>query len=145
MRVSAFALVLAVTGCRPEAMSVVPAELRSALQQRAGRYPLKDVVVFGRDSALLIFQDSTYTGDAGRAGTWMFGPPVTVAEADNCPPEKVLGRQIARVFWRGLGTRLGLQQVVVQVGGTKGMDQFSRISMFYYPVQLEGLWAGDPK
>ncbi|HEU4994299.1 MAG TPA: hypothetical protein VFT29_05745 [Gemmatimonadaceae bacterium] len=117
--------------------------LRHALQATAtNRYPLLDVKVFGQDSALLVFQDSAYTGIAANAGTWMFGPPVTAAEADSCPPQKVLGRRIARVFWRQAGKRLGLSSVVVRVRGD-ARDPDSYTDLYYYHRELEAPWAGD--
>ena len=84
--------------------------LRDAVSRRAGGYPFAGFRLFGRDSALLVFDDSTLTGDALRAGHWMFGPPVTAAEADSCPPEKVLGRKIARAFWANWGRPVKLSR-----------------------------------
>ena len=94
----------------------VSAALRAALQARAGHYQLVEIILFPHDSALLVFEDSSYTGKAVAAGTWMFGPPVT--EAD-------------------------LQTVVVRVRGVSGLDRFSHSDMYYNPSQLEGRWAGD--
>ena len=119
------------------------AALRAALQARAGHYPLVEIILFPHDSALLVFEDSSYTGKAVVGRTWMFGPPVTEAEADRCPPEKVLGRQIARVFWRLGGKEADLKAVVVRVRGVSGLDRYSHTDMYYYPSQLEGRWAGD--
>ena len=121
----------------------VSAALRAALQARAGHYPLVEIILFPHDSALLVFEDSSYTGKAAAAGTWMFGPPVTEAEADRCPPEKVLGRQIARVLWRLGGKEADLKTVVIRVRGVSGLDRFSHTDMYYGPSQLEGRWAGD--
>ena len=121
----------------------VSAALRAALQARAGHYPLVEVILLPHDSALLVFEDSSYTGKAVAARTWMFGPPVTEAEADRCPPEKVLGRQIARVLWRLGGKEADLKTVVVRVRGVSGLDRFSHTDMYYNPSQLEGQWAGD--
>ena len=135
--------VLALGACKASAKPVVTAELRAALQSRAGGYPLLDVTLYGRDSALLVLEDSTYTSAAVDAGTWMFGPPVTAAEAGSCPAEKVLGQRLARILWWGLGADSTLQQVVVRVKGTKGIDQFSQTSMFYYVPQLRDPWVGD--
>ena len=121
----------------------VPAALRAALQERAGHYPLVEIILFPNDSALLVFEDSSYTGKAVATRTWMFGPPVTEAEADSCPPEKVLGRQIARVLWRRGGKEADLKTVIVRVRGVSGLDRYSHTDMYYYPSQLEGRWAGD--
>ena len=123
--------------------SMMPA-LRGAVQAKAKGYPFVGFAFFGGDSALLVFEDSTLTTPALRAKTWMWGPPVTAAEADSCPPEKVLGRQIARSLFRALGQPAGLQQIVVAVRGTLGLDRWSVESMYYFPAQLTGRWAGDP-
>ena len=84
-----------------------PAALSPALQRavaaKAANYPFAGFRMLGRDSVLLVFEDSTLTVAGLRAHTWMFGPPVTTAEADSCPPEKVLGRKIARAFWNAAG------------------------------------------
>jgi hypothetical protein len=120
------------------------APLRSAIEAKAKGYRFVGFAFFGSDSALLVFEDSTLTTPALRANTWMWGPPVSVAEADGCPPEKVLGRQIARALFRALGRPTGLQQIMVAVHGTLGLDQRSAESMYYYPEQLTGRWAGDP-
>ena len=117
--------------------------LREALQQRAGPYPLDSVVFFGNDSALVVLADSSYTGEKVRAGTWMFGPPVTPEEAGKCPPEKVLGQRIARVLWWHHGADTTLQTVIVRVHGTEGADRFSSTSMYYYLQQLREPWVGD--
>ena len=45
----------------------VSAALRAALQARAGHYPLVEITVFPHDSALLVFEDSSYTGKAAAA------------------------------------------------------------------------------
>lgn len=119
--------------------------LREAMVQKAGKYPFVGFRLFGSDSALLVFDDSTLTADALRTKTWVFGPPVTVAEADGCPPEKVLGRKIARVFWRGWGRPPDAQYVMVAVRGTRGRDRWTVETMYYLLNQLEGPWAGDPE
>ena len=126
------------------AQAVVSPQLTAQLQAKAGRYPLRQVKIFARDSALLVFEDSAYTSAAAHNGTWMFGPKVTPEEADRCPAERVLGRKIARVFWRGVGKDLGVQQVVVRVHGSTSLDRWSFSDMYYYRDQLEGRWAGDP-
>src|SRR5439155_16778546 len=97
------------------------------------------------DSALLVFDDSTLTADNLHAERWMFGPPVTAAEADSCPPEKVLGRKIARVFWRASGRPKQMQKVIVAVKGTTGIDRWTAESMYFYRSQLANVWAGDPE
>ena len=73
----------------------------------------------------------------------MFGPPVTDAEADGCPPEKVLGRKIARVLWRGLGRPSELKYIMVTVRGTTGVDRWTTNTMYFHRSQLEDVWAGD--
>lgn len=118
--------------------------LRQAVVQKAGKYPLVGFRLFGRDSALLVFDDSALTADALGAKKWTFGPPVTAEEADGCPPEKVLGRKIARVFWRGWGRPPETQYVMVAVRGTRGRDRWTVNTMYYLHGQLEGPWAGDP-
>ncbi|MEA3245580.1 MAG: hypothetical protein U9Q74_05435 [Gemmatimonadota bacterium] len=123
--------------------SAMAPPLRTAVTARAGRYPFDGYALFGTDSVLLVFTDSSYTAAGERAGTWMFGPPVTAAEADGCPPPKVLGRQIARALFRAMGRPPGLQQVVVSVHGTAGGDRWSVVDMYFYPEQLSGKWAGD--
>ena len=139
------AVVLIAGATRLNAQQGVSPAVRAELQTRAGRYPLVSVSLFRGDSAVLVFDDSSNSGKAAMAGTWMFGPPVTKVEEDGCPPEKVLGRQIARVLWRGGGKEAQLKTVIVRVQGTTGLDLYSRTSMYYEPSQLEGPWAGDPE
>ena len=117
--------------------------LRAALQQRAGSYPLDSVVFFGRDSALVVLADSSFTGASVAAGSWMFGPPVTPEEAGSCPPEKVLGQRLARLLWWHEGADTTLQTIIVRVHGTEGIDRFSSTSMYYYLAQLREPWVGD--
>ena len=124
-------------------VSSMDSQLRAALQAKAGSYPLVGYAFFGRDSVLLVFEDSAMTGAALNAHTWMFGPAVTAAEADSCPPEKVLGRKIARVLFRFLDRPAAMQQIVVAVHGTNGKDRWTVEDMYYYREQLEGRWAGD--
>jgi hypothetical protein len=141
-------IAVAFMGCGVSAVGAqgtVSTAVRAELQARAGHYPLGDVKIFAHDSALLVFEDSSYTGSGRAAGTWMFGPPVTAAEADSCPPEKVLGRQIARILWRRGGKAADLSSVIVRVHGSAGLDRLSYTDMYYYPSQLEGPWAGDPE
>lgn len=85
------------------APSALAPQVRAAIEQKAASYQFEGVTLFAKDSALLVFVDSSLTAARLSAHTWMFGPPVTEAEADSCPPEKVLARKIARTFWRSLG------------------------------------------
>lgn len=124
--------------------SAMDAKLRAAAQGRAGKYLLEGFAFFGRDSIMLVFGDSAYTAAGHKAGTWMFGPPVTDAEADGCPPEKVLARKVARALFRAMGRPAALQQVVVSVHGAVGLDRWSGVDMYFHPEQLSGKWAGDP-
>jgi hypothetical protein len=117
--------------------------VRNAVVKTAVGYPFVGVQLFGRDSALLVFDDSTLTGTALGAHTWMFGPPVTAAETDGCPPEKVLGRKIARAFWTSSGRPVETQYVIVAVRGTQGRDRWTYEKMYYQHSQLDGPWAGD--
>jgi len=119
--------------------------LRNAAVEKARTYPFVGFRLFARDSVLLVFEDSTLTAAALDSNTWMFGPPVTVAEADSCPPEKVLGRKIARVFWSNWGRPAETQLVMVAVRGTRGMDRWTVNTMYYQHSQLDGPWAGDPQ
>lgn len=90
-----------------------------------------------------MFEDSSYTVAAARAGKWMFGSAVTVAEADGCPPEKVLGRKIARVLWHSMGKPQDLQFITIAVRGSTGLDRWSNTTMYYHRSQLDGPWVGD--
>ncbi len=132
------------------ASSQVPltSPLRATVQRTAGAYPLTSAIAFGRDSIVLAFADSSLTDRARRTGTWMFGPPTTKAEADGCPPEKVLGRRIARELWRTLGKPSTLKLVIVRIDGPWIEDstgsQTKESSALYYPrFQLTGPWVGD--
>lgn len=118
-------------------------ELRAAVLGNAAGYSFAGFRRFGRDSVLLVFDDSTLTADAIHAHTWMFGPPVTAAEADSCPPEKVLGRRIARAFWRASGLPPEMQSIIVGVRGTRGIDRWTAETMYYWHAQLSGPWVGD--
>ena len=78
----------------------------------------------------------------------MFGPPATKAEADGCPPEKVLGRRLARLVWTQLGKPAELQVVIVRVHGPwvgDPLDTADQVTEnLYYPrFQLTGPWVGD--
>jgi len=119
--------------------------VHSAVDTVSGGYHLAGYRAFSGDSILLVYDDPALTSVALRANTWTFGPPVTAAEADGCPPPKVLGRKIARELWRALGRPKALQQVMIAVRGTEGIDRYTAETMFYYPQQLEGPWVGDPR
>jgi hypothetical protein len=125
-----------------------PAALSPALQRavaaKAANYPFAGFRMLGRDSVLLVFEDSTLTVAGLRAHTWMFGPPVTTAEADSCPPEKVLGRKIARAFWNAAGRPAETQAIMIAVRGTRGIDRWTAETMYYWRNQLDKPWAGDP-
>ena len=118
--------------------------LRQVIQTEAGKYPLVGFRFFSRDSVLVVFEDSGLTREALRAGTWAFGPPVTKAEADGCPPEKVLGRKIARALWRALGKPPEMSYIKIAVRGTDRIDRWTAMGMYYHHTQLEGPWIGDP-
>ena len=126
-----------------EPPAALSATLRTTVVEKASQYPFAGFRLFGRDSVLLVFDDSTLTGRALETGTWMFGPPVTTAEADSCPPEKVLGRRIARLFWDRSGRPADMQLIMVAVRGTKGIDRWTVSTMYYPRHQLDGPWAGD--
>src|SRR5215213_5817891 len=115
--------------------------LRGAILEKAAAYPFVGFRFFARDSVLLVFDDSTLTDDALTARRWMFGPAVTVAEADGCPPEKVLGRRIARSLWVRWGRPSEIQYVLVAVRGTSGRDRWTAETMYYPRSQLQGPWA----
>ena len=117
--------------------------LRQAIKELAPQYPFEGVRVFGTDSVLLVFADSTFTGESSRSNRWMFGPAVTSAEADSCPPEKVLGRKLARTYWRATGRPTEIKQILVAVHGTVGVDRWSVITMYYTYGQLAAKWVGD--
>lgn len=118
--------------------------LHRAVVAKAANYPFVGFRMLGRDSVLLVFEDSTLTLEALRAGTWMFGPSVSAAEADGCPPEKVLGRKIARAFWNAAGRPAETEAIMIAVRGTRGTDRWTARTMLYYHEQLNGPWAGDP-
>lgn len=120
------------------------ATMRAAVTAQAAGYRLVGLRHFSRDSVLFVYEDSSLTAAALKARSWMFGPPVTKEEADGCPPEKVLGRRIARELWRQLGKPKSLQYVMIAVRGTVGIDRFTVSYLYYYPEQLEGPWVGEP-
>ena len=126
------------------APSALAPQVRAAIEGRATPYRLEGFRLFAKDSVLLVFVDSSLTAAGLSSHTWMFGPPVTEAEADSCPPEKVLARKIARTFWRSLGRPAGLQYMIVAVRGTKGPDRWTVTDLYFYKSQLEQAWAGDP-
>ena len=129
-------------------------ELAPAIRAAAGKYPLVGINLTVppytppdappiRVPATLTLVDSSLTASALHAGSWMFGPPVTEAEAYGCPAPKVLGRKLARIAWRLGGKAAGLTMVTVEVKGV-GAERFTSTRMYYYPDELEGPWAGDP-
>lgn len=124
--------------------SGLPSSVADSIRNTAAGYRFRGFRTFAQDSVILVFEDSTLTAAALKAGTWMFGPTATVAEADGCPPEKVLGRRIARMLWRGLDRPASVKYIVVAVTGTKGIDRWTAMSMFYYQRQLDGPWVGEP-
>jgi hypothetical protein len=139
------ALLLAMGAHVVAAQSAVgaPHSLTPRLQAVAGSYPVHDVEFFGRDSVRIDVEDSSRTVSAVRAHAWMFGPPVTAAEAAGCPPQKVLGRRIARELWRSQVHTIALELVIVRVHGTSGLDRLSYEDMYYRPADLDAPWAGD--
>lgn len=140
----ALALALAVSACGRQTPPLESHEMRATLQARAAQYPLLAVHEFGVDSVVLVFEDSTLAAAAVQAGTWMFGPPTSAAEAGTCPPEKVLGRRLARAYWRGAGRPTDLQQVTVRVQSRDRVPGYTEISMYYYAPELSEAWVGDP-
>jgi hypothetical protein len=126
------------------APSSLAPEVRAAIEQKAGPYQFEGLRLFAKDSALLVFVDSGLTFTGLSSHTWMFGPSVSVAEADSCPPEKVLARKIARIFWRSWGRPAEVQYMIVAVRGTKGPDRWTATTMYFQKFQLEQAWAGDP-
>jgi hypothetical protein len=65
------------------------------------------------------------------------------AEADSCPPEKVLGRKLARLYWRTDGRSKEVKLVMVAAHGTRGIDRWTVITMYYPYGQLTAPWIGD--
>lgn len=127
-----------------DAPTALDSALRRAVVAKAGAYTFVGAKRFARDSVVLVFDDSTLTSAGVQANTWMFGPPVTAAEADSCPPEKVLGRKIARAFWKAWGRPSETQLVIVAVRGTRGKDRYTAQYMIYPRRQLTDAWMGDP-
>ena len=126
------------------APSTLAPQVRAAIELKAGSYQFEGYRLFAKDSALLVFVDSSLTATGLRAHTWIFGPPVAAAEADSCPPEKVLARKLARTFWRRQGRPAELQYMIVAVRGTTGPDRWTATSMYFQNFQLAQAWAGDP-
>ncbi len=146
IRLLFFAALMLLPACMP-AQSPLPATIGRVALRAARSYPMDSAVHYGRDSIVLVFRDSSLTPERRDAGTWMFGPPATKAEADGCPPEKVLGRRIARAVWSAMGKPTQLQQVVVRIRGPRVGDAFDYTEIasdLYYPrMQLAGRWVGD--
>jgi hypothetical protein len=131
-----------------EAQQPVARNVRAQLQRAAGPYPLDSAYALGRDTVVLVLRDSTLTTAASEAGSWMFGPPTTEAEEDGCPPEKVLGRRLARIVWTELGKPADLQLVIVRVRGPmtgRPLESMRKLTvdLFYPRLQLTGPWVGD--
>lgn len=146
LAISVALTLVSVTG---EAQQPVTHTVHVQLQRAAGAYPLDSAYALGRDTVVLVLRDSTLTTAASNAGTWMFGPPTTKAEEDECPPEKVLGRRLARIVWTEFGKRADLQLVIVRVRGPltgRPLESMSRLTvdLFYPRFQLTGPWVGDP-
>ncbi|MHB8839664.1 MAG: hypothetical protein ACYC7F_12040 [Gemmatimonadaceae bacterium] len=141
-------LALTLASATSEAQKQVARNVHEQLQRAAGPYPLDSAYALGRDTVVLVLRDSTLTTAASKAGTWMFGPPTTEAEEDGCPPEKVLGRRLARIVWTELGKPADLQLVIVRVRGPmtgrplESMNQLT-VDLFYPRFQLAGPWVGD--
>lgn len=145
LRLSVALTLVSYTG---EAQQPITHAVHWQLQRAAGAYALDSVYALGRDTVVLVLRDSTLTGAASDAGTWMFGPPTTKAEEDGCPPEKVLGRRLARIAWTALGKPADLQLVIVRVQGPRAGNLLERLSqltvdLFYPRFQLTGPWVGD--
>lgn len=141
----AFATVAAAAALLPaaaRAQAAVPPALPAELQAVAGPYPVVGVTIVPGAAARVVVEDSSIAAVTVDGPRWMLGPPVTAAEADGCPPEKVLGRRIARALWRGAARQAGADAVVVEVRGT-GAARFQAVHMYYYRPQLERSWAGD--
>ncbi len=144
MRTQIFAFAIAaICLARPvAAQDSLSARVSAQLRKVSGHYPLRSISVAHGDSAILTFEDSTF-GRHGVDSTWMFGPPVPADEAYGCPLPKVLGRKLARVFYRGIGKEAGVTRVIVRVRGTVGLGRESYIDMGYGIHDLVDPWAGD--
>jgi hypothetical protein len=141
-------LTLTLASVTSEAQQPIARKVHAQLQRVAGPYPLDSVYALNGDTVVLVLRDSTLTAARADAGTWMFGPPPTKAEEDGCPPEKVLGRRLARIVWTALGKPVDLQLVIVRVRGPlsgnplESWDQVTE-ELFYPRFQLTGPWVGD--
>jgi hypothetical protein len=140
--VLAASLVVAPKNLRSQA-PISSAAIRANLQRVSGPYPVLDIEWFGRDSARIVVEDSSRTTAAVTQHTWLFGPPVTAAEAAGCPPQKVLGRRIARALWRLQAKAVDVQQIIVRVHGRSGLDRLSFEDMYYGRSDLDDPWIGD--
>ncbi|MHB1095294.1 MAG: hypothetical protein ACYC3F_03900 [Gemmatimonadaceae bacterium] len=143
-----FSVALNFVGVTGEAQKPIAHIVHVQLQRAVGSYPLDSSYALGRNTVVLVLRDSTLTAAASDAGTWMFGPPTTKAEEDGCPPEKVLGRRLARIVWTELGRPADLQLVIVRVRGPRSGNPLERMSqltvdLFYPRFQLTGPWVGD--
>src|SRR5262245_514630 len=58
---------------RLESPTTLRPSLHDAVVAKAATYPFIGFRMLGRDSVILVFEDSTLTLEALRAGTWMFG------------------------------------------------------------------------
>ena len=122
----------------------LPSWIRRGVKAQAPKYRMIGGNVFGTDSILIAFEDSTLTATGLENGTWSFGPKPTKAESEQCPPEKVLGRKIARAVWREAGKPASWKKVSIRVQGTREtMDKHVALTMFYYHSELTAPWVGD--
>ncbi len=144
---SSVGLALTLASTAVEAQQQVARNVHAQVQRAAGPYPLDSAYALGRDTVVLVLRDSTLTTAASEADTWMFGQPTTEAEEDGCPPEKVLGRRLARIVWSELGKPADLQLVIVRVQGpmTGTIESMRKVTvdLFYPRFQLTGPWVGD--
>ena len=144
---SSVGLALTLASTTVEAQQQVARNVHAQVQRAAGPYPLDSAYALGRDTVVLVLRDSTLTTAASEADTWMFGQPTTEAEEDGCPPEKVLGRRLARIVWSELGKPADLQLVIVRVQGpmTGTIESMRKVTvdLFYPRFQLTGPWVGD--
>jgi hypothetical protein len=98
------------------------------LEARVG-HALQAVTLYGSDSVLVVFQDSTLTGAALQAKTWRFGPRTSAAAVDS---EMRFGQDVARFVWHELGMPQRLQRVIIRVNGAVGKDRWTHTDFFYY-------------
>lgn len=123
--------------------AALPSWVRRGVKAQAPRYRMVGGNVFGTDSILIAFEDSTLTSKGLQDSTWTFGPKPTKAESEQCPPEKVLGRKIARAVWREAGRPASWKMVAIQVRGTGDFEKYTGVTMFYYYTELAAPWVGD--